>query len=149
MKTKLAISLAVVALVGLLVVPAICGLNGKSAEAQYYLTTEDLVNGIIYPDAMGKINFNCSTGKFVLKGHGLEAGQNFALYVLGENYGSEVAVGSGKAGKGNNVLITGTIENVNEVIGGRWNLWLADEHGNKIANSRVLRSSADDPITCP
>jgi hypothetical protein len=77
------------------------------------------------------------------------AGETYALYILSANYGSEVAVGNGKAGNGNNLLITGTIENISDVLGGRWNLWVADENGQKITGKRVLRSPADDLITCP
>ena len=68
-----------VAIAVLAVVPAFAGLVGNSDVGQYYLITEDLENAVIYPDAVGKVKFDCSTGDFVLKAHGLEAGKSFVL----------------------------------------------------------------------
>ena len=120
----------------------ICGMVGNSDVGQWYLVTEtDGVNPNLYPDAVGKITFNCSTGQFVLRAHALEAGRTFTLKSNSIALGDEVAVGNGESGNGNNVLITGTAENVCDLTDGRWNLW---DGGTKF-----LRSLPDDKIHCP
>ena len=101
----------------------------------------------LYPDGIAKITYNSSTGDFVLRGHGLEAGKEFELRSggpLGDG-ATGVAVGNGTAGLGNNVLIKGNVCGAD--LGRYWNLWVDDEF---LGWTRVLRSEyVDPPLAAP
>ncbi|MCG9696730.1 hypothetical protein [Shewanella sp. Isolate11] len=107
---------------------AIAGANGNSGLTKDYLDSTNEA----YPEAMGKITYDCNTWDFIFRGHGLAAGHN---YQLRSNYqllsdGDSVAVGNGMAGLGNNVIIKGNVDYT--ILGNNWNLW---DLGENVENS--------------
>lgn len=140
---RLAIMGAMTALLALgLASSAVAASAGGSSIQKHYL--DPVGDPILYPDGIAKVTLNCDTGDFVLRAHGLSAGDTFVLRSRRQDLGTEIAVGNGMAGLGNNVLVHGNIspEVMATIEGGRWNLFLEDRAW------QVLRSGPDDPIDC-
>ena len=136
--------------IGMLVLVALLGFTAGSVFAgsdinHWYLYPDaDGVNNL-YPEGIAKLTFNRATGDYMLRGHGLEAGQKFEVRSGGDLPEEPVAaVGNADAGLGNNVLIKGNIIEQGLTcndLGARWNLWLIPMGGG---NVRVLRTTQDD-----
>ncbi len=128
---RLAIMGAMTALLAVgLASSALAASAGGSSIQKHYLDPVCIhINGVkcesgqppLYPDGIAKVTLNCDTGDFVLRAHGLSAGDIFALKAGGEILGWETAVGSGMAGLGNNILMHGNVDPAS-IEGGRWKL---------------------------
>lgn len=117
---------------------------GKSPIHHYYLYPDEAADGpAMYEGAVGKLKYNAENGDIVFIGNKLQARQLFELRSGGQfsSPESEMAVGNGRGGLGNNVVIVANVCAMNGgVLGERWNLWLVT--GND--EVRVLRSRVED-----
>lgn len=83
------------------------GNSGNSGNVQDFLSPANES----FQDGMGKITFDCNTGEFIFRGHGLNAGRSYFIRIKGNGKISDTVqtVGKGMAGVGQNVLIKGNI----------------------------------------
>ena len=141
MKKVLFVLVTALALLGIMVVPALAGKGGKTGPAgksniaHLYLGPWPELDPA-EPGAWGKIKYNLSgsTLDFVLNGHGLTAGSWYGLYSGGQLFGYALANGGG------NVHIASSVTVIDLQPGHKFNLWVVNSEGGKLSVDRVLRS---------